>query len=257
MRSTACLCGIALAVVATARPARAWTPSSQVAIAEAAARLAPPDLRRQIQRHWRDYRQGVLEAGAERDGWRHVKNPDGSGELDRAALGEAAAAVAMIRAHRPFAEIVRQLGRAAHFVADANNPLNTAASDAQEERYFADYLRYVDSARGRFALVYYGAAPPEIEGVLAAALRRGRTLYPFVGMEYRRIGLSGLDGGVAGFDDRSTAFAVAAVSFSHALSDVAAVLRQVWLAGGGGDERPARLAEGDALLLLPAAGGGR
>lgn len=238
-----------------APPAGAWTPTSQVAIAETAAWLAPPDLARQIRRHPKAYREGVLSAFADKDGAWHVKNSDGTGMLDRVAAAEAERAAAMIRAHRPFAEVVRQLGRAAHYVADASNPLNTAQNDGEEARYFADFLRYVDSARPRFALVYYGSgrsAAAGVERLVGRSLQRGRTLYPLVGLEYRRIGLGS---GATGFDDRSTAFAVAAVSFSHALSDVAEMLRQVWLAAGGADETAADLAAAEPLLLLPAGGG--
>jgi hypothetical protein len=249
--------GFLMAGSLLAPAAGAWTPASQLAIAETAARLAPPDLARQIRRHPKAYREGVLSAFADKDGAWHVKHADGSGLLDRVAVSEAERAASLIRAHRPFAEVVRQLGRASHYVADAANPLNAAHEDREEARYFADYLRYVDSARPRFALVYYGSAGPPAAGVdrlVGRALARGRTLYPLVGLEYRRVGL---DSGAAGFDDRSTAFAVAAVSFSHALSDVAEMLRQVWVDAGGADGSAGALAAAEPLVLLPAGGGGR
>jgi hypothetical protein len=83
-------------------------------------------------------------------------------------------------------------------------------------------------------------------------------MYPRVGDEYRRIGYRN---GTAGFDDRSTAFGVAAVSFSHAVSDLARVLRYVWLAGGGADPRQQLWADAPSLptdqrlVLLPAGAG--
>ena len=169
-----------------------------------------------------------------------MKNPDGSGELDRAVVAEMNAAIDLIRRHRPFAEVVERLGRVSHFVADANLPLNTANTDAQEARYFRDFLDYADSARPRFAVVFYGLGPAwksprDLQTWTRATLARGRKLYPAIGEEYRRIG--DVDG-LAGFDDRSTAFAVAALSYSHAVSDVARALRYVWLAAGG--DRSAR-----------------
>ena len=55
---------------------------------------------------------------------------------------------------------------------------------------------------------------------------------------------------------KPTAFAVAALSYSHAISDVARALRHVWLAAGGSDPRQ-RLAERRDSLLVVEAGAGR
>ena len=55
-----------------------------------------------------------------------------------------------------------------------------------------------------------------------------------IGREYRRIGT--VDG-VRLFDDKSTAFGVGSIAFSHAVSDLAAIYRYVWLEAGGADRR--------------------
>lgn len=236
-----------------AAPAAAWTPASQVALAEQAAALAPPDLARLIWRHVAEYRRGVVEAYRDRDPARHQKNADGSGRLDRVVGEEADQAVAMIRAHRPFEDVVYQLGRVSHYMADADNPLNASNADSREGDYFADYLFYVESAETRFQPVFYGiergfAAHGGVAAFVERSLRRSRDLYPLIAAEYARIGT--IDGRTL-FDDHSTAFAVAAVSFSHALTDSAAVLRDVWLRGGGFDPRQELVVEGPTLLLLP------
>lgn len=232
-------------------PAAAWTEATRQAMAEHAARIAPPLLARQIERRMAFYRQGVVEGNPP---------PRGGGlEIERAtaaASGEAAAAIAAIRAHRPFDEVVERLGRLAGLVAAANEPLAASDADRGEAGYRADWERYVDSARPRFAVLYYGAGRDartgeDYERLLAATAARGLRLYPSVGREYRRIGR------VAGrqlFDDRSTAFAVAALAFSHGVSDAAAALRYVWLAAGGGDPRTYLPAdEGRLVLLAPGA----
>ena len=118
-------------------------------------------------------------------------------------------------------------------------------------------------ARPRFAPVFYLGEPTvgserDVRLLLLRALQRGRDFYPRVGDEYRRIGYGP---GARGFDDRSTAFGVAAISFSHAITDVARVLRYVWMAGGGGDPRRELWSDagttraGQGLLLLPRTGG--
>jgi hypothetical protein len=157
----------------------------------------------------------------------------------------------MIRSLTPFDQVVRQLGVVAHFVADAHNPLNSDDSDPEEARYYADYLRYAASAEPRFPLVFYGfradfAGPRAVDALVADALARGRRLYPLIGREYRRIGYAS---GVTSFDDRSTAFGVTSVEFSRAASDIAEVLRYIWLRAGGADPRTALPVRGEDLLV--------
>jgi len=248
--------------LAATSPLAAWSPTTQVSIARTAARLAPPDLVRQIEHRGDRFREGVLAPFHEGVAERHYRNRD-RGSLDTALADEVAGVVAALRQPAAFDDVVYRLGRVAHWVADANNPLNAAGDDPDEGRYFADWLRYADSARPRFAPVFYLGEPAvgserDVRLLVLRALQRGRDFYPRVGDEYRRIDYGA---GARGFDDRSTAFGVAAVSFSHAISDLARVLRYVWLAGGGGDARPqlwsdagATRAEGH-LLLLPRSGG--
>jgi len=234
-----------------AMPAAAWTPATQVTIAREAARLSPPDLYRQIDKHRRAYAEGVNAPFADSDANRHAQNPDGSGYLTRAALNAVDSAILAIRGHQPFDEIDRQLGVVSHFVADANNPLAVSAEDPDEGRYFGDYFRYIETAEPRFPLVFYGVESDNGRGVasiLDAALRRGRQLYPMIGREYRRINFGS---GVGVFDDRSTAFGVGSVAFSHAVTDVSLVLRYIWLAAGGVDDRADLPSGGTRLMVLP------
>lgn len=232
-------------------PAAAWTPGTQEAIATEAAALAPPDLARQIDRHRRAYRQGVAEPFADGDVTRH--SAAAGGRLGEVIVAEAARAVGMIEQHRPFEDVVRQLGVLSHHVADLGFPLNTADDDPREAEYFADYARYVESVEPRLPLVFYGLLPG-LEGrrdlgpLVAAGAARGRGLYPLVGREYRRIGFAS---GRGRFDDRSTAFGVGSLAFSHAVTDVARALRWVWLTAGGGDPRRGLPLAGDVVLRLP------
>jgi hypothetical protein len=245
----------ALALLFGPSPGLAWTPGVQVTIAREAARLSPPDLSRQITKHRRAYEAGVLDPFNDSDPGRHMKNPDGSGSLDQVALKEIRDAVEVIRGHRPFEEIVRSLGRVSHFVADADNPLATSAADPAEGRYFIDFLRYAETAEPRFPLVFYGVIPglegrKDVSSLLAEAFRRGRAFYPTVGREYQRIGFAS---GIGRFDDRSSAFGVASLAFSHAVTDVTLVLRWIWIAAGGGDDRSGLVNAGTRLLVLPRA----
>lgn len=242
-----------------AKAALAWTPATQVTIAREASRLAPGDLFRQIEKHRRAYEEGATAPFSDSDPGRHMKNADGSGQLDRVIQEEVARAIALIQTHQPFEVVVRQLGVVSHYVADANNPLATAATDGEEGRYFIDFLRYVEKTEPKFPLVFYGVRPgmenrADVSPLLAETFRRGRELYPLVGLEYRRIGFAS---GVGRFDDRSTAFGTASLSFSHAVTDVALVLRYIWIRAGGIDDRTNLPAGGTRLVVVPRAGSAR
>jgi hypothetical protein len=246
------LCGALVAFAASA--GQAWSPESQRAIAADAALLAPPDLAGQLARHARELAAGAVEPFDEGEAERHFENEDGTGALDLALAREVADAVAALRAFRPMGEISRRLGRISHWAADLNQPLNASASDPEEPRYFRDFALYADSARPRFAVVLYENAAPVadaagVEALVSRALGRGRKLYTLVGREYRRIGFAP---GRERFDDRSSAFGVAALTYSHSVSDAARLFRYVWLAGGGGDPRAVLDRARDRLLLLRA-----
>lgn len=235
-----------------AAPAAAWSPESQRAIAAEAARLAPPDLARQLARYPRELGKGAVEPFEDRPAPWHFHNEDGSGDLDRALAEEVDGAIAALRGFRSFTEVSRRLGRVAHWAADLSNPLNASADDGDEVRYFRDFLLYADSARGRFAVVLYEdraaiGGKSDVAKLAADALARGRGLYPMIGMEYRRIGFAN---GRERFDDRSTAFGVAALAYSHAVTDAARLFRYIWLAAGGADTRAILDKPRDRILLL-------
>ncbi|MEE8524856.1 MAG: hypothetical protein V3T72_13055 [Thermoanaerobaculia bacterium] len=244
---------LSVALLAATLPAHAWTPASQQRIAEMAARLAPPDLHRQLARHRAAFLQGILDPFREAEPAHHYANGDGSGRLDQAIAQAVDNAIAAIRAHQPFEEVAYRAGIVSHYLADANNPLNSDESDRDEGRYFADFLRYLEHVEPRLKLVFYGfrggfQGRRDLPGLIAETLERSRGLYPMVGREYRRVGFVS---GVGAFDDLSTAYGVAALSYSHAISDIAEVLRYIWIEAGGIDTRVRIPLRGHHLMPLP------
>jgi hypothetical protein len=246
---------LALAGVLTA-PVAAWTPTSQEGIARAAARLAPPDLHRQIAKNRESYLLGTFDPFNDRQPQNHYQNgvgQEGDGRLAEIIAVAVTNAIDSIRAHRPFNEIVYRMGVVAHYVADANDPLATAESDPEETRYGPDFGRYVESTEPRLRMVFYGFRPGfegrrDLPALVTEALERSRQRYPLIGREYRRIGLAS---GVGRFNDRSTAYAVAALGYSHAVSDIAEVLRYIWIEAGGGDSRRQLPTRGRDIVLVP------
>ena len=244
---------VALLLTGATAPAAAWTPTSQRTIAEEAARLAPPDLYRQLARHRVAYLQGVVDGFGERDPAAHAKNEDGSGRLDDAITVAVDNAIRSITSHQPFQEISYRLGIVSHFLADANNPLNAAESDPEEPRYYADFLSYLETSEPRVKIVFYGfrqsfEGSRDLPALIAEALARGRAFYPAVGREYRRVRFAP---GREAFDDLSSAFGVASLAYSHAVSDIAEVLRYIWLEAGGIDTRRRIPVRGREVIRLP------
>jgi hypothetical protein len=204
-----------------------------VEIARRAATIAPPDLFRQIQRNEKAFSAGLSASLGGRS------HSDSGGALLSRVRSGSETIVGAIEAHRPFAEIVRELGRLAIYAAEANNPLKHSADDPQEASYRNDYEKYVASAFPRFQVVFYGQGrdvrtEAALKRLLSETGQRGSRLYPLLGLEYRRIGK--IDG-IGQFDDKSTAFGIGSIAFSHAVSDLASIYRYVWLSAGGADRR--------------------
>ncbi len=244
---------------ALAVPAGAWTPRSQEGIARTAARLAPPDLYRQIARNRDAYLLGAVDPFRDQQPGNHVQNGGGDGRLAEVIEVAVQNAIDSIRAHRPFNEIVYRLGVVAHYLADANDPLATAENDPEEARYRADFLRFAESTEPRLRIVFYGFRPGfegrrDLPALVDEALERSRQLYPLIGREYRRIGFQS---GLRSFNDRSTAFAVVGLGYNHAVSDIAEVLRYIWLAAGGADTRRRLPLRGQETVLVPPEPAGR
>jgi hypothetical protein len=247
---------VALATLALAPgAARAWTPDSQLSIGDAAASIAPRDFWRQLEKHQRDYREGLVAPFRDRDPLAHQANDDGTGTLLDVLRQEVGRSIQAIREHLPFEQVAYRVGLVVHYINDANNPLNCSAADSAEGQYYADFLDYLQSTEPRTPTLFYGLDPSleegDLDGFLERVLERCRQTYPLVGKEYRRTGKLP---GRRYFDDRSTAFGVASVARSRAVTDAALLLRYIWLQAGGADfRRPPRAEEG-RLLLLPKPG---
>lgn len=254
----AVVCLIAALALGAASDARAWPAAVHVEIARQAATIAPPDLLRQIERNEKAFAAGITSALRGRG-----HSDDASSVLSAVRAGSAAV-IEGIESHEPFREVVRDLGRLAVYAAEANNPLKYANGDARAAGFRADYDSYLGSAFARFEVVFYGDGrdlrdEEALAHMLTRTGQRGADLLPLLGQEYRRIGR--IDG-IALFDDKSTAFGIGSIAFSHAVSDLAAVYRYVWLRSGGADGRrlpvtlpSADLSASEAGAQLEALGG--
>ncbi len=227
----------------------AWTPAGDHRIAQKSADLAPPDLRLLIERFDAEYRAGLERARTD-EGTEAHQYFTGSGQSSlRARIErETAATVAMIRKGEPMPLVVQRLGVIVHLVSDANNPFHVANDDPRLTLLHDDFERYFERRLLKFPTVFYGLAPQfTLSSYLDRTFTRTRRFYPLVSEEYFRFGEPRSS---AEFDDRSTAFGVASICYSRAVTDVVNLYYHIWKEAGG-DVRSARLMRSSNLLLAP------
>jgi len=195
-----------LLFLALAIPAHAFTAAAGRRIALKGAELGPPDLHLVIQQFHDEYLRGA----------------DTAPVADRARLranieSEALGIVKMIRTNKPMVQVVEHLGMLARMVAEANDP--RAGDD--------DFSHYVESRLPRIPTLFYGVDRRFALGsYLDRTFARTAKFIPLMNEEYTR-------GTSATFDDRSTAFGVASVCYSHAVTDVANLQIFIWKEAGG------------------------
>ena len=201
-----------------ALPAAAWTRAADHRIAAKSAELAPPDLRLVIDLYRDAYLRGVDLALA-----------DEGSEVHRARLrarieAESHAIARMIRTNKSMISVVERLGILAHLVGDANNPFHIGDDDAARR---ADFEQYFEHRLARFPTVFYGIDRRfALASYLDRTFARTSGFVPLMAEEYTR-------GTSADFDDRSTAFGVASVCYSHAVTDMVNLEYFIWKEAGG------------------------
>jgi hypothetical protein len=227
--------------------ATAWTRTSDERIASKGAALAPPDLRMLIERFELDYKQGLARAQAdEGTESHHYFLMSREGRLRERIERETRSTVDAIRKGDPMGSVVERLGGLAHLVADANNPFHVANSDARLIASKDDFELYFERRLPKFPTVFYGLDPQfRLAPYLDRTFARSAKFYPLVASEYFRDGQRRTS---AAFDDRSTAFGVASISYSRAVTDVVNLYYFIWKEAGGDVRSAVVMRDGNLLL---------
>lgn len=230
-----------LLLLALAPVSGAWTLTTERAIAQAGLELGPEHLQQLARLHERAFEQGLLDAA------RHEQqNLEAHLGTDRTRLEalirkEIDQAVLVIKERRPIEELVYQLGVLAHLAGDLNHPFHLGEDPMLDGRRI-DYEQYVDRRRERFPTVFYGI---EKDRALDRVLRRGalrvRSYEPLLRNEYFK---NGEERWSRQFDDRSTAFAIGSLSWSHSVSDLVNIYYHLWERAGGDVRKARRLRPG-------------
>jgi hypothetical protein len=225
----------AIALLLISSSAFAWTRSGDERIARKAGQLAPPDLRILIERFEPEYKQGQARAQSDEGSESHRNFAQG-GRLRERIERETNATIAMIRSGQPMSSVVEQLGVLSHFVDD----------DPNLEASHHDYEQYFERRLAKFPTVFYGLDRNfRLGPYLDRTIQRTSRFYPLMREEYFRFGTRRSS---QEFDDRSTAFGIASICYSRAVSDVVNLYYYIWRQAGG-DVRSATLMRGSNLIL--------
>lgn len=241
--------GFVLAFLALLFPltATAWTRVSDQRIAKKAAALAPPDLSMLIERFEGDYLRGLERAQADEgsDAHRYFVLSR-KGRLRERIEKETRGAIDAVRKGDPMSSVVERLGGLVHLVADANNPFHVANDNPRLSASQNDYEQYFERRLAKFPTVFYGLDPHfRLGSYLDKTFARSAKFYPLVAEEYFRGGERRTS---AAFDDRSTAFGIASISYSRAVTDVVNLYYYIWKEAGGDVRSAAVMRDGNLLL---------
>ncbi|MFP5245170.1 MAG: hypothetical protein ACLGH0_00655 [Thermoanaerobaculia bacterium] len=227
--------------------ATAWTRASDERIAKKAAALAPPDLAMLLERFEGDYKRGIERAQAdEGSDAHHYFVLSRQGRLRERIERETRAAIEAVRRNEPMPSVVERLGVLVHLVADANNPFHVANDNPRVTPSHNDYEQYFERRLAKFRTVFYGLDPNfRLSTYLDKTFARSARFYPLVAEEYFRGGEQRTS---ASFDDRSTAFGIASISYSRAVTDVVNLYYYIWKEAGGDVRSAAVMRDGNLLL---------
>ncbi|HEX7151280.1 MAG TPA: hypothetical protein VF618_07310 [Thermoanaerobaculia bacterium] len=232
--------GIVLFLAFLPVTANAWTAVSDKKIATKAAALAPPDMRLVIDRFEADYLRGLERARADEGSDAHRRT-----QLRTRLERDTRTITQMIRSNRPMPEIVENLGMLAHFVADANNPFHVI-EDARLAASYEDYTKYFERRLSKFPTVFYGLDRHfDLNRYLDKTFARSARFQPLIREEYFRYGTRRTS---AEFDDRSTAFGIASISYSRSVSDLVNLYYFIWKEAGGDVRSASVMSRGNLLL---------
>ncbi len=200
-----------------------------------------------IEHFQNDYKRGLAQAQADEGSeMHHYFVLSRSGRLRERIERETQSTIAAIRSGKPMSDIIARLGGLSHYVADANNPFHIANDDPRLDLSHDDFETYFERQMAKFPTVFYGLDPNfRLSSYLDRTFSRTASFYPLMLEEYFRFGERRTS---AEFDDRSTAFGVASICYSRAVTDLVNLYYYIWREAGG-DVRSAPAMRGSNLLL--------
>lgn len=230
-----------LSILTLTLPAAGWTLATERAMTQAALELGPPSLERLAEIHEKALEEGLRDAARHEQQSMDLHLGTDRTALERLLRREIDQAVLVMKERRPIEELVYQLGVIGHLTGDLNQPVHLGDDEKLESRR-GDYEQYLERRRPRFPTVFYGIEQTRpVDRVIRRAQVRARSYEPLLRAEYFR---DGQERWSRQFDDRSTAFAIASLSWSHTVSDLTNIYYELWRQAGGDVRKASRLRPG-------------
>jgi len=200
-----------------------------------------------ITKYDQDFVRGLeLAHRAEGEAHRRVRD---EGQLTKLIEAEIQRSIILIRKERQVGPFVERLGYIAHLLADTNNPFHVSDADPRLKSVQSDYEAYFERRMATFPTVFYGLRiNRDVPAYLDGVVRRTEAFYPLLSEEYFR---GGRTRSSREFDDRSTAYGVASISYSRAVTDIINVYYYIWREAGGDVRSAAVLRKGNLLINEP------
>ncbi len=227
---------LALAILWPAGPAGAWTDATRQQMLKDALKIAPPALNDILMAYEKQMVRGMIDPSRHEDEEVHWQHPGGGGGLAAQGVAMKEGEIrTLLEERRSPRRVAYEFGTLAHLVADLAFPLNTSDADPREPLYRDAYRRYIESKLARIPVVFDRQPPPDLVGgdlkaFALASARQAAGNYPLIGPAFRD---DGTPSSAQALDERSVAFGIASLSYSHAVSNITWVWMHVWKSVNG------------------------
>jgi hypothetical protein len=224
--------GLILLATLFSFPADAWAPETRVRMTEAALKLMPASLQLALESHREALLRGALEPLTREDDPEH-RPPWAGGTIDAKLVSEVHALVALLADPKSFKEIAGRFGAVAHYAADSGFP--PGMTDTEGAGHYRHFANFCESRRERFPWVFYGHDDADLQNFdyaawVRATMQRARVEDRGLSRAYKA---AGDPPHPSAFDDRSIPFAIASISYSKTVTDIARIWIAAWAEAGG------------------------
>ncbi len=214
-----------LIIFCTSTTALAFTPESRVTITLNAFKLMPPSLRMQLEKHKKTCLMGALQPMLQEGELSRNSGVDGAASAENIAR-QVQVIVDLIDNHAPFKKVIHEMGILSYYVADLNFPLTR---NGEGKEYYDTFAGFCQNKEDKIQFVFYGYYDPhlsrnDLPAFSDEVFQRSSSHIPYVLQAFSRA----QQGVQTEFDDRSILFGIAAISYSHAITDIARIWLYVW-----------------------------
>ena len=248
---------LAVVLVLSVAPARAWSPAMHEHVAEQAGRLMPVSLQYVLSQNMHRLKEGAVAPLESKDYAYLRAGQDGSrGSLQQVMVKQVQRVMDLLEKRAPMSTVAYEMGVLSHYVTLADDPTIAANGDPREAEWADAFERYTEARVDKFRMVFDGYYSPslakdDIAGFVTECEQHSARHYPVLTMMWVKE-----DGSIArgDFDERHPVYGVAALTNAHAIGDTAKLWLYLWIRANGDTTNlpfPQGLQVGPAVASAP------